>query len=147
MSNQYTPWTDKELNQLREMAGKRPASEIALEIGRGYDSIQKMCRKLDLPSYVKPVRDKAVKAPVAPVETVEVVDEPESTPEPPYVPVVRPVTIRAYVAPTKALRQAPKPKASVNYPPTELCPVHGCLVSDWPAHIQRLGNVCKRPAA
>ena len=51
MANQYRPWSDKELNQLRELAGDFSARDLSKKIGRGYDAIQKMVRKLDLPRF------------------------------------------------------------------------------------------------
>lgn len=46
-----TPWTQQEINQLKELAGTIPAPQVAQKIGRGRDGVLKMIRKLGLPGY------------------------------------------------------------------------------------------------
>ena len=131
MANQYAPWSDMELNQLKEMAGHFPASHIASQIGRGKDGVLKKIRELKLPGYVSlPPKPR----PVAQRKPVERKEYPQHVARPVVAP-VKPVTVR------KASVQN-----NVSYPPLEYCHVHHCLVSNWSDHSSRLGG-CQRPAA
>ena len=122
-----TPWNDKEIQRLKELAGQFSAVYISEKIeGRSTEAVRKQIRKLGLKGFVSvppkphPANPKSLQAPVK---------------------------LKTYVEPRPGLRQAPKPKVTESYPPTELCPVHGCLVSDWEGHVIRLGNTCRRPSA
>jgi hypothetical protein len=133
MPNQYQKWSDREISQLRELAGTIPASEISLKIGRGYDAVSKMIRKLGLPSFAHvfpPPRPAASPKPVGASK------KPKNHVSPQW---------RGNFLPKKDVVVR---KASVNhisYPPLEWCPTCHSPVSNWVDHERRLG--CKRPAA
>ena len=125
MALQFNPWSDFELNQLKELAGHFPASHISSQIGRSTEGVRKMIKKLGLKSFVTtPPKPRPVAARNPSVR--------KDTPKPVVAP-IKPVTVR---------------KASVShisYPPLEWCPSCHSPVSNWVDHQNRLG--CKRPAA
>ena len=127
MGNQFSPWSDFELNQLKELAGQFSASHISAQIGRSTEGVRKMTKKLGLKSFVSTPPKPRPAARRTPVER-------QDTPKP-FLSPTKPVTVR------KASVQN-----NVSYPPLEYCHVHHCLVSNWSDHSSRLGG-CKRPAA
>jgi|ERR1700677_1875258 len=127
MTQSGTKWSDMEIQQLRELAGKHSATYIATQIGRSPDGVSKQIKNLGLPGYVQYPK----KEPIPDAQRRS----------------KAPVGGRAYVEPPAGLRQPAKAKAAVSYPAAELCPVHHCLVSDWSGHVMRLGNTCSRPTA
>ena len=48
MGNQFSPWSDFELNQLKELAGHFSAPYISAQIGRSDDGVRKTIKKLGL---------------------------------------------------------------------------------------------------
>lgn len=129
MGKTYSHWTERELEVLRDMAGKFNATVIGERVGRGSDGVRKMIGKLGLQSYVNPATTERLAAPPKPAKA--------------------PVAIRAYVEePSVALRkplEAKSRKQPSSYPPMEICPIHKCWVSNWAEHAARLG--CTKPAA
>lgn len=118
-----TPWSDMEINQLKELAGHFPAVHIGAQIGRGTHGVRKMILKLGLKSYVTtPPKPR----PAAPPKAVRAKVVPK-----------RPVS---HLKPT-VVREAPI--AHVSYPPLEWCPTCHSPVSNWIDHERR--TRCKRP--
>jgi len=138
MANQYITWTESELNTLRELAGKHPASYIGKQIGRSISAVQKQMRKYDMPGFVQVFPEKAA-------------PEPRKAPERKEDPVEAPVRLKAYTEPKNGLRkplEAKSRRQPASYPPLEWCPKCHAPVSSWPEHENRMGwNGCKRPAA
>ena len=115
-------WSDSETEQLIELIKKDIGPTAAgKELGRSADSVRhKMAWLKDKDSSLV-----AAKIPPAPKEEVK-------APEP--------------VVESKPLRKKETKHAS--YPQIEYCPVCHAPVSDWTAHINRLGWYgCKMPAA
>ena len=136
MALQFTPWSDFELNQLKELAGHFPASYISEKIeGRSVEGIRKMIKKQGLNSFVttppKP-RPVAARKPVGETKELKTVQPKPKTPVAP----IKPVTVR---------------KASVShisYPPLEWCMNCSSPVSNWSDHESRMSHMgCKRPEA
>ena len=129
MGNQFSPWSDFELNQLKELAGQFSAVHISALIGRSVEGVRKQIRKLGLKSFQNtPPKPR----PVAQRKPVERKEYPQHVARPVVAP-VKPVTVR---------------KASIShisYPPLEWCPTCHSPVSSWSDHTSRVG--CKRPAA
>ena len=122
-----TPWNDKEIQRLKQLAGQFSAVYISTQIeGRSTEATRKQIRKLGLKGFVSV--------------------PPKPHPAAPKL-LQAPVRVKTYVEPRPGIRQAPKPKVTESYPPAELCPVHGCLVSNWAEHTMRLGYTCQRPTA
>jgi len=131
MGNQFSPWSDFELNQLKELAGQFSAVHISAQIGRSVEGVRKQIRKLGLKSFQNaPPKPR----PIASREPSAVPGWAKTATSTPVAP-IKPVTVR------KASVQN-----NVSYPPLEYCHVHHCLVSNWSDHSSRLGG-CKRPAA
>src|ERR1700679_2385888 len=125
MANQFSPWSETELTQLKEMAGHFSAVHITAQIGRSVEGVRKMTKKLGLPVFVSTPPKPRPAASGTPVER-------KNTPHPVVAP-MKPATLR---------------KASVqhiSYPPLEWCPTCHSPVSNWIDHSSRVG--CKRPAA
>jgi hypothetical protein len=133
MGNQFSPWSDFELNQLRELAGQFSAVHISAQIGRSVEGVRKQIKKQGLKSFVStPPKPH----PVRPHKPVT---------EPKEVKAVQPKPIRP-VAPVKPkfVRESTV-KNNPSFPPLEWCPTCHSPVSNWGDHSARLG--CKRPAA
>ena len=128
MGNQFSPWSDMELTQLKELAGQFSAAHISAQIGRSTEGVRKMTKKLGLKSFVSTPPKPRPAARRTPVER-------QDTPKP-FLSPTKPVTVR------KASVQN-----NVSYPPLEYCHVHHVLVSNWSDHISRQGGTCERPAA
>jgi hypothetical protein len=129
MPNQYSPWSDTEISQLRGLAGKFPAPYISTQIGRGYDAVSKMIRKLGLPHYVQPSSKPRPAASGKATATPKSIKRVERKPAAPR----EPVAVR-------------KSKIThISYPPLEWCPTCHAPVSNWDDHRRRIG--CQRPAA
>jgi hypothetical protein len=136
MANQYQKWSDDEINLLRELAGKHPATEISLKIGRGYDACSKMIRKLGLPSYVPAF------PPARPAATQKAVGRTKKTKEP-----VSPQW-RGNFLPKKDVVVRKAPVQHISFPPLEYCMNCHSPVSSWTDHENRMRHMgCKRPAA
>ncbi len=127
MAHIFSKWTEQEIATLRKLAGKNSGKEISKEIGRGYDGIQKMIRKLGLPRYEFTGQQR----------TLTVVNKsPKDTHQSPV-----------KSSSSTLLRKPQKPynldritvKGSV-----EWCPSCHSPVSNWSEHRERMG--CKRPA-
>lgn len=147
--NQFIPWPEHELAQLRELAGKYPSTELSkMIVGRSAMGIQKMIRKQGLPRFVqyppdrpRAERKKRVRKP-RPVKVA--VERPKHVEKP----VAAPVRVKTYVEPRAGLRQAAKKVSSVSYPPLEYCMNCHSPVSSWVDHESRMSHMgCKRPAA
>lgn len=141
MGQTFTAWSEKEISILRENAGKINAIEIGKIVGRGSDGVRKMAKKLGLPSWEQP-RTKSI--PTASTKPIKRNRKPlKHSPTP--------ARIKTYVAPSKPLRKPLEEKSRqqlTSYPQVQYCPVCNSPVSDWVAHINRMGWYgCKRPAA
>lgn len=133
---QFIPWTEPELAQLRELAGKYPSTEISkMIVGRSAMGIQKMMRKQGLPRYIQYPPSRPIPEPKKRVRTKKAVKDPVEHHQP-VAPLVEPLK-------PKTIREARV--SHVSYPPLEWCPTCHSPVSNWGDHTVRLG--CKRPAA
>ena len=136
MGNQFSPWSDFELNQLKELAGQFSAVHISAQIGRSVEGVRKQIRKLGLKSFVstppKPHPAPVHRPVVEPKETKAI----QPKPKPPVAP-IKP----------KMLRESTV-KNSVSFPPLDYCMNCHSPVSDWQSHESRMSHMgCKRPAA
>ena len=129
MGNQFSPWSDFELNQLKELAGQFSAVHISALIGRSVEGVREQIRKLGLKSFVTtPPKPR----PAARGTPVERQDTPKSVLSP-----IKPVTVRKASV-----------KNSVSFPPLDYCMNCHSPVSDWQSHESRMSHMgCKRPAA
>ena len=130
MGNQFTPWSDFELNQLKDLAGHFPASQISEKIeGRSVEGVRKMIKKLGLKSFVTtPPKPRPVASRKPSVRKV--------TPKPVVAP-IKPVTVRKASV-----------RNNVSFPPLDYCMNCHSPVSDWQSHESRMSHMgCKRPAA
>ena len=129
MGNQFSPWSDFELNQLKELAGQFSAVHISDQIGRSVEGVRKQIKKLGLKSFQNaPPKPR----PAASGKPVEAKDTPK--------PVVAPMK------PT-VLRKA-SVKNNISFPPLDYCMNCHSPVSDWQSHESRMSHMgCKRPAA
>ena len=136
MGNQFSPWSDFELNQLKELAGQFSAVHISAQIGRSVEGVRKQIKKLRLKSFVStPPKPH----PVRPHKPVT---------EPKEVKAVQPKPIRP-VAPVKPkfVRESTV-KNNSSFPPLEWCTNCHAPVSSWSDHENRMKHIgCKRPAA
>ena len=129
MGNQFSPWSDFVLNQLKELAGQFSASHISAQIGRSTEGVRKMTKKLGLKSFVS--------------------TPPKPRPAARRTPVERQDTPKPFLSPTKpvTLRKA-SVKNNVSFPPLDYCMNCHSPVSDWHGHEARMSHMgCKRPAA
>jgi hypothetical protein len=133
MANQFTPWSDAEIFQLRELAGHFSSTHISTQIGRSVDGVRKQIKKLGLPNFVS-TPPKPKPRPFAYGKAVETS-----------------VKVKTYVEPRKVLRQpleAKNRRQPASYPELEWCQKCHAPVSNWSEHEARLGWFgCKRPAA
>jgi len=136
MANQYAPWSDMELNQLKELAGQFSAVHISAQIGRSVEGVRKQIRKLGLKGFVStPPKPR----PIASREPSAVPGWAKTATSTPVAP-VKPVALRKPLV----VRES-RVSNNVSYPPLEWCPSCHSPVSNWVDHQNRLG--CKRPAA
>jgi len=131
MGNQFSPWSDMELNQLKELAGQFSAVHISAQIGRSVEGVRKQIKKLGLKSFVstppKP-RPVASRTPVGGMK--------------PHKPVERPVALRKPLVVREARVK------HISYPPLEYCMNCCSPVSSWSDHENRMRHMgCKRPSA
>ena len=130
MENQFSPWSDMEITQLKELAGQFSAVHISVQIGRSTEGVRKMIKKLGLPSFPNPADRKASPKPQKAPERKDVEKVTQE-------PVRRPV----------ALRKA-RVGNHVSYSPLEWCETCHAPVSSWVDHENRMRHMgCKRPAA
>ena len=129
MGNQFSPWSDFELNQLKELAGQFSAVHISAQIGRSVEGVRKQIRKLGLKGFQN--------TPPKP--------RPIASREPSAVPGWAKTATSTPVAPIKPKTLRKASVSHVSYPPLEWCETCHSPVSNWGDHSARLG--CKRPAA
>jgi len=127
MGNQFSPWSDMELNQLKELAGQFSAVYISAQIGRSVEGVRKQIKKLGLKSFVSTPPKPHPAASRTPPERKE-----------------KPKPVDPYHKPL-AVREARV--KHISYPPLEYCMNCHSPVSSWQDHESRMGwNGCKRPA-
>lgn len=136
MALQFNPWSDFELNQLKELAGHFPAPYISSQIGRSTEGVRKMIKKQGLKAYQntppKP-RPVAARKPVGETKELKTVQPKPKTPVAP----IKPKTLRESTV-----------KNSVSFPPLDYCMNCHSPVSDWHGHEARMQHMgCKRPEA
>jgi hypothetical protein len=124
MGNQFSPWSDMELTQLKELAGQFSAVHISAQIGRSTEGVRKMTKKLGLKSFVSTPPKPRPAARRTPVER-------QDTPKPVLSPIKPTVLRKANVT-------------HVSYPPLEWCETCHAPVSNWADHRARMG--CRRTA-
>lgn len=118
-TNIGAPWTEQEIEILRQMAGKFKSSIIAEKIGRGPDGVLKKIKQLGLPSF-SGIPTKKPQFPPARQES-------KNDPNP--------------------LRKQEPPRYIIKGK-VEYCMNCGSPVSSWDLHLERMGRFgCKRPAA
>lgn len=125
MGNQFSPWSDFELNQLKELAGQFSAVHISALIGRSVEGVRKQIRKLGLKSFQNTPPKPRPRAAGKPVER-------KDTPKPVLSPIKPTVLRKANVT-------------HVSYPPLEWCSQCHSPVSNRIDHQNRMG--CKMDAA
>lgn len=133
MGNQFSPWSDMELNQLRELAGQFSAVHISAQIGRSVEGVRKQIRKLGLKSFQN--------TPPKP--------RPSASREPSTIPEWARTARSSPMAPIKptVVRKA-SVKNNISFPPLEYCMNCCSPVSSWSDHESRMSHMgCKRPAA
>ena len=133
MANQFVPWSDAELTQLKELAGHFSSVHISTKIGRSIDGVRKQIKKLGLPNFVS-TPPKPKPRPFAYGKAVEA-----------------PVKIKTYTEPREGLRkplEAKSRRKPSSYAELEWCPNCHSAVSNWGDHCSRMAHMgCKRPAA
>lgn len=133
MANQYPPWSEAELNRIRELSGNFSSVYIGEQIGRSADSIRNKIKKLGLPSFIS--------APPKPKMRPLVYGKPKD----------ESVKVKTYVEPREGLRQPLEAKSRrqpVSYAPLEWCQNCHAPVSSWSEHVSRMSHMgCQRPAA
>jgi hypothetical protein len=129
MGNQFSPWSDFEVNQLKELAGQFSAVYISAQIGRSVEGVRKQIRKLGLKSFQNtPPKPR----PSASRKLVERQDTPK-----PAVSPIKPTVVRKASV-----------KNNISFPPLEYCMNCCSPVSSWSDHESRMSHMgCKRPAA
>jgi hypothetical protein len=133
MAEHGTPWDDKEINLLKELAGKHPANYISEQVGRSLEGVRKQIRKLGLKAFVPGRSERPAEG-----KTSHKGKEGRGA---------APVRIKTYVESRPGLRQK-EARTSVSYPPLDYCMNCKAPVSDWDAHVIRMGRFgCARPAA
>lgn len=116
-----TKWSETETEQILGLTGQgKTLSQIAKTMKRTKDSVRHKLKllKRDAPPVPTTIKE---------VEKEEKRQEQEATLQP---------------------KEKPREKKAkiVYHSAVEWCPVHHCLVSNWPEHVKRLGG-CSRPAA
>ena len=133
MGNQFSPWSDFELNQLKELAGQFSAVHISAQIGRSVEGVRKQIKKLRLKSFVStPPKPH----PVRPHKPVT---------EPKEVKAVQPKPIHPVALRKPLVVRESRVSNNVSYPPLEWCSQCHAPVSNRRDHQNRMG--CKMDAA
>ena len=135
MGNQFSPWSDMELTQLKELAGQFSAVHISAQIGRSVEGVRKQIRKLGLKGFVSmPPKPR----PIASRETSAVPGWSKTATSTPVAP-IKPVALRKPLV----VRES-RVSNNVSYPPLEWCETCHSPVSNWADHRARMG--CRRTA-
>ena len=129
MGNQFSPWSDMELNQLKELAGHFSAVHISAQIGRSVEGVRKQIKKLGLKGFVS--------TPPKP--------RPIASRKPSTVPGWAKTATSTPVAPIKPTAVRKASVQHVSYPPLEWCGQCHSPVSNRRDHQNRTG--CKMDAA
>jgi len=128
MANQFSPWSDFELNQLKELAGQFSAVYISAQIGRSVEGVRKQIKKLGLKSFVSTPPKPHPAASRTPPERRE-----------------KPKPVDPYHKPLVVREARVK---HISYPPLEYCMNCCSPVSSWSDHENRMRHMgCKRPSA